>query len=851
MMLAHALVRSNQIGRKHTAQRERAGIRRNLAVIAVALAPISAAWAQAGPAAQGEPAAPSSPESSAAEEPGLQEIVITATRRSELLSKVPVSVSAYSQETLDAKGVKDITDVVRFTPGLKIDEDGSNVISIRGIASAAGNATTGIYIDETPIQMRILGFNPDNALPKTFDLDRIEVLRGPQGTLFGAGAEGGAVRYLMNQPRLNKTDLSARTEFSFTQGGAPSYEAGIAGGMPLVENVLGVRGSFWYRHDGGWIDRVDPFTGATTDHSTNYAGTIAARLAAKAAITEDLSLTPSVVYQQRRLHDQTLYYPILSDPGSDSYKNAQPLQQAVNDTYVLPALKADADLGFASLISNTSYFVRGERGGYSGTTYNLSYYQTFFSPGGTPPIPPNPLVQTPVNLNDYPLVDANGIHLPLGLRNYRASAPVTNQQQSWTQEVRLTSNDTNAKLLWTAGLFYTRNKQTSIEAINDPMLPQLFQGLFAVDYTTVFGVPLLPNGDSYRNNTFSRDSEFAGFGEVSYSITSKLKATAGLRYSRTSTSFNNNTDGPQNFGPASSSGAQNEKPFNPKLSLSYQANRDNMFYATYSRGYRIGGVNAPVPAAACQFDLANLNLTAAPGSYKSDRVSSYEIGAKNKIGDKLQVASSLYFIRWHGIQQNVYLPTCAFQFIANLGEAISKGGDVQLEYLPTSNLHVDLAAGYTNARYTQTVGTAPFSLVTSGNAVEGQAYGPPPPWTVSIGAQWDFSAFNRKSFVRVDYEYLSRSDVPTPIEDPRNGSYDPYIFTANGYSLVSLRAGMTVAKWNISAFVDNLFDVHPQELDSSEPHSGVDPYNPNPPSVLVTAFTIRPRTMGVSASYRF
>ncbi|MGH8230205.1 MAG: TonB-dependent receptor plug domain-containing protein, partial [Steroidobacteraceae bacterium] len=149
------------------------------------------------------PAAADDAPAAAAEQTGqLQEIVVTSTRREENLSKVPISVTALTQEDMDNKGIKDIIDVVRFTPGIAIDNSGTNNISIRGISSTGGAGTTGIYIDDTPIQMRSVGFNPDDTLPKTFDLDRVEVLRGPQGTLFGAGSEGGTVLYIMTAPKL-------------------------------------------------------------------------------------------------------------------------------------------------------------------------------------------------------------------------------------------------------------------------------------------------------------------------------------------------------------------------------------------------------------------------------------------------------------------------------------------------------------------------------------------------------------------------------------------------------------------------------------------------------------------------
>ena len=146
----------------------------------------------------------------------LEEIVVTATRREENISKVPISITALSQDTLDQKGIRDITEMVRFTPGVSIDTSGTNAISIRGISSSGGAGTTGIYIDDTPIQMRALGFNPDDTLPKTFDLDRVEVLRGPQGTLFGAGSEGGTVRYIMVQPSVTSESSYARSEVAYT-----------------------------------------------------------------------------------------------------------------------------------------------------------------------------------------------------------------------------------------------------------------------------------------------------------------------------------------------------------------------------------------------------------------------------------------------------------------------------------------------------------------------------------------------------------------------------------------------------------------------------------------------------------
>jgi len=186
-------------------------------------------------------------ETSSASDTGqaLEEIVVTAQRRAERLQDVPISVSAYSQQSLDNQGVRDIEAIARLTPGVvfthgQFSSESSN-IAIRGIDSNAGAATTGIYIDDTPVQSRHLSFGTFNAYPALFDIERVEVLRGPQGTLFGAGSEGGTIRFLLPEPGLTQYSSYVRSELADTHGGAPSYEFGGAFGGPIVADTLGFR----------------------------------------------------------------------------------------------------------------------------------------------------------------------------------------------------------------------------------------------------------------------------------------------------------------------------------------------------------------------------------------------------------------------------------------------------------------------------------------------------------------------------------------------------------------------------------------------------------------------------------
>ncbi len=773
----------------------------------------------------------------------LQEVIVTATRRAESLSRVPLSVTALTQEGLDDRGVKDFSEVARFTPGVNFDNSGTNNISIRGISGTGGAGTTGIYLDDTPIQMRALAFNPDEALPKSFDIDRVELLRGPQGTLFGAGSEGGTVRYITTQPSLTKTSIYSRAELSSTQGGDPSYEAGVAVGGPLIQDKFGARLSVWYRKDGGWIDRIDPVTLATVDKKANHDETVLVRLAGLWAPSEHWSITPSIYYQDRARNDISTYWPLYSDPGAHRFVSADPSRRSSPDKFYLPSLKVEGDIGSARLISNTSYFHRQNQTGYEGTLYNLGFYQAF------------------VFLPPTPLIDGNGVHLPPGATNYRSPSSVDNGQQNITQEIRLQSTDPNARLLWTTGVFFSENRQSYLEQIHDPLLNELSLALTGAPYTDFFvdanGNPVTFDArfpdDSYFLKTDAKDEQYAAFGELTYGLTGRLKATVGARFSRTKFSFDTLTGGPQLFDvPRTGTGANKENSFTPKVSFQFQADPGDMFYATYAKGFRPGGANNPVPFAACSGDFMTFNIPGAPQTFSSDTVNSYEIGAKNNFNNRVKLASSIYYIKWNNIQQTVVPPVCQISFIANLGQAAAKGVDFQADVAVTEKLSLELAAGYTEARYSRDSrfnALEPVPVVANGDAIVGVSSEtgggqPTAPYTVSAGLQYRFSAFSHEAFVRADGEYQGRAKWATAGQDPNTLQFDAANFVLDATTFVSLRGGMSFGSWSVAAFVDNLTDTHKLTDYNFTINDGLGD------SRLRRDFTFRPRTFGITAIFR-
>ncbi|HEY1315157.1 MAG TPA: TonB-dependent receptor, partial [Steroidobacteraceae bacterium] len=730
--------------------------------------------------------------------------------------------------------------------------------------STGGSGTTGIYIDDVPIQVRQLGFNSDDALLKVFDLERIEVLRGPQGTLFGAGSEGGTVRYITTPPSLTKDSIYAKAETSYTEGGSPSYEAGVAAGGPLIDGTLGVRASAWYRRDGGWIDRLDPVTFQDLDKNANYDETTVLHVAALWQPNESLTVAPSIFYQNRQRNDVTIYWPTISNPSENRYFSLDPTARPEPDKLYLPSVTVTADFGPARLISTSAYFHRDEISGYDGTLYNLGYYQTL----GTV---------------DFPLLDGSGVHLPAGLTDYRAPASVTNQQRNFTQEFRLQSTDPTARFGWTTGVFYSLNRQFSLEEIHDPMVDQFFLQELGETASQAFsdtvdvnpnGSSYLPMGDSYFNRLLSHDRQIAGFGELNFKITDALKLTGGVRVSKTSFSIESLSGGPQNSGPRPGANSNSQIPVTPKASLQWQVDPNNMYYVTYAKGFRSGGGNPTIPYdptyqqtdVGCTQDFLNFGIPHAPATYKSDSVQSFEVGAKNNIDNRVRLASSVYYILWNNIQANVVPPICQIQWTDNLGNATVKGFDVQADVEVTSAVSMNVSFGVTDARYTKnaypsganTTGpNPPLPLVYAGDAVAGPngigtGYSIPP-YQGSVGLEYKFKVAAQEAFLRADYEYKAADKWKDAAEDPRTSSYDPTSFPLGAQKFASLRAGTNINGWDLSMFCDNVTDSHTILNFNHQTNS----YDTSPPSIagLLASpayryISYRPRTFGITVTFR-
>jgi iron complex outermembrane recepter protein len=735
----------------------------------------------------------------------LEEVVVTATRREESIERVPISINALSQNDLAQAGIKDITDLAAATPGLEFGISGNGFssqftsLTIRGMNSNTGSPVVGVYLDDTPLQTRYSGSGvalTGMPYPVVFDLNRIEVERGPQGTLFGADSEAGAVRYITNQPSVTEFSGFTHEELAETEKGGLSYEVGAAAGGPIVDNVLGFRVSAYDRQDGGYVDLVDPITRdvVTPNSNTNRKDAFRGALLFE---TDGLKITPSLHYQEYKQGDSGRFYPIFSDVSDGYFAGGRLLPERADDRLAVASLKVEAALSFADLTSATSYTSRHNAGTLDAGAGDGAY--------------------------DAPI----GYGSPLG-----APFPVspTNVSDTWygqhmhaiTEEVRLVSNKPQAFINWVGGIFFDHRAQQDYQYQYSPS---------AILYS--------PLGTQvYNYDETSYDDQIAAYAQIDAHLSEKWTLTLGERVARVKTNMIERVVPNLFFEvgiPPVTNVTVKETPSTPKMTLTYQADLHNLYYASIGEGFRLGGGNAGL-ASIC-------SVTSAADTFKSDHDWSYEVGAKNGLfDDRLQIDTSVFHILWYDIQQAELVPNCGGVYTNNVGYAVSNGFDLSAHALITQHLRLNLNIGYADAHFTGTVlGPGGNPIVENGDSI-GLVPQVNAPWNVNTSAVYDVPLSHGDGLqFRADYQYQSRNPGPFLTEIVGSSNYFPGLPPNPPTHLTNARVTYTRGKVEAAAFVNNVFDAHPL----------LGAYQDAPNEVLTTFNTFRPRTVGVSLNIAF
>jgi outer membrane receptor protein involved in Fe transport len=405
----------------------------------------------------------------------LEEVVVTGARGDEPLNRVPTDMAVWTENAMEASRIKGITEIADLTPGVDflfrsyVGGDFQTGLAIRGVDERHG-ATVGIYLDDTPIPPAWSVSNL-RSFPVTLDLDRVEVLRGPQGVLLGDHTQGGAIRYITNQPSLSDLTAVVHSEVATTAHGGASYEVGSAVGGPVVDDVLGFRLSGWYRSDAGYVDRVDPVTGATVESNANRYLTRSARAALTIAPADAVRITPSLTYQSLNVQDTSSFEIGFSDPAAGVLRNASFIAQPFDNSFYVASLKVTAGLPAADLKAVTSYF----------------------------------------NGKSFATMDASGG--PAELATYYLAV----KQTEFSQQVRLTSAHPEDRLTWLAGSFFSSDHSH---------IPDRIVGTAAL-------VGPIPMPIDTGNETVIDKTSLEAFGDLSLKMTPRLNLSAGLRIGHT------------------------------------------------------------------------------------------------------------------------------------------------------------------------------------------------------------------------------------------------------------------------------------------------------------------------------
>jgi len=766
----------------------------------------------------------------------ISEVLVTATKGAQAVnvSKVSVSIAAFSQRDLDNAGVKTVQDLFTRTPGVNFTKQaafgtGFTSIAIRGVQSRTSQPTTGIYVDDTPLYS--FGNNTNlggsNAYPIVFDLARVEVLRGPQGTLFGSGSEGGSVRFITNEPSVTARSFYGRSEISGTEGGGANYEAGAAMGGPLVQDKLGFRVSANYRHDSGWVDHCVPAVAmpgclSVAEKDANTMDTSVFRGALLWKPADWLSIEPSVHYQKFHQANPSEIELAISNPDQGVFRQAHSKDEPITDQLFIPSLKLQAALPGVVATSSTSYVWRKNR-----FYTDYTHYQDFFFFD-----------------NPYPLT---GLSDDFGLGKYGIT------QNAFSEEFRLASSNPDARLTWVVGGFFDVSREIDYAHVIHPNLPDLILSRFGVPIQAILGVtPYLGTYVAY-NNVQTTDKQEAIFANADFKLTSTVKLTAGGRYAHYSEHVNSFIAGPFNGTNGETFiGDNSGSTFDPKFAVTWQPDSTMMFYVSGAKGYRPGGYNPQVNNAqpACQAVLAAEGLTV-PRTYDSDSIWSVEAGTKQRLFDnRLAIDFSVYHTNWDNIQLSEQIAGCGFGAILNLGSAETQGFDLNLQSRIGEHLKFDLAVGYTDGYFTKNafVGNVLDQAAAKGDKISGLSAGPAiPPWTITAALEYDFMLGSRNAYGRIEDTYHSHNSGPFSQQNPANRVvYDPEVPDEPSNNIINLKAGVRFEGMDFSLFVNNLADSHPL---MSTFHVGQ--RSPGDADHRYFANTFTPRTWGANATVHF
>ena len=728
--------------------------------------------------------------------PASEVVVVKAASLRARAQKTPASVTEVSGRNLQERGIVSLSSLAQATPGVSLKSEGpsQNEIEERGMTSSGGHApTVGFYLDNTPLTGPAGAQNGHVVIdPSLYDLNSIEILRGPQGTDGGAPSMGGNVKLNTNKPSLTTVDASAESILSGTVGGGFNHDDNLMANLPLIPDKLALRIVGTENSTSGWIKRIvnNPFPLPTDNGAvrgnveaapieSDYPGSnsyqlYATRVSLLWAPTENLEVTPSFFYETSKQDGISAFD---SNPDTQTHYEPFNITEPLTDRISVYSLNVRYHLRGFDLTSDTAQFFRV-------STQTEDASEDFNNP------------QTGETFNSNNGLANPGFYGPTG--SGEAFAHEDDPSRQFSEEVKASSTG-NGRLAWVAGVFYSH-----------------FHSVWDFTGTT-------PTADAYLDlGTFQRattsnwfdavspttEDQYAVYGNATYAITPRLKANVGVRWTDYEYNFSSIISGwGSGLGAATPSNTGliklSQNSATPKFNLSYQINPDLLVYGTVARGYRPGGGNAIYPTVGPYWSavFAPYNYTNGkwPTTYNSDSVWSYEIGEKASfLNQRLVLNASLYYEDWNNIQLEAY-PGDFVQNINGIGAKIY-GTEIEGVARLGHGFNLDATVGYTSYY----LNGGPHWLIQPTDII------PEVPHIVG-----DVVLRYARTLPR---NYLFTAQVENSYTGQRYSLAFPYGFSTNGaytpdksYDLTNIRIGIAAPRgWSATVFANNVFNKHAQ-----------------------------------------
>lgn len=724
----------------------------------------------------------------------LEEVVVTAQKREQSLEEIPMSITVLGGTLLERQQAFDFADMVALIPGFSItgSTPGVTRITLRGTNTGGVASTVGVYFDEVP-------FGSSTALANgavvsgdfdTFDLNRVEVLRGPQGTLYGASSLGGVVKYVPNQPSTGGFEGSFKVGLEDVNDAGLGYSATGYVNVPLSD-TFALRASAFYRENDGWVDTigdsplpsltepgVNVVDGTMVENGINSSETSGGRIQALFQPNDEFSINLLAMFQDIQSDDSSnqeadpqTFKPLYPNPTSSRYQNA------FNDiSYEVYSATVDWEFSdWASVQSVTSWgdFEQDLRA-------DIAVAANFT---GGPPL-------------------ASFLTFAFGTPMSSAQDQITSTDK-FTQELRLVSAE-STQFEWLAGIYYTDE---------DSLISQQLVALTPNTDTPISGFPLLAD-----LNLISTYEEIAVFANATWFMTDRFEVSFGARQSDNDQTVLQVGEGPLVGGASEFGGESSESPFTWSVSSRFQLTENSSIYARAATGFRPGGPNVLPPTAP----------GSVPTQYDSDTLTNYEIGYKtNSANGRFILDIAGFYIDWEDIQ--LFANVEGFGVNVNGGTAVSKGVEFSSSFAATDELTLSLNGAYTDAYLTSDAGAG---------GQDGDPLNFVPDWSFGLSADYEWTVGSSSTaYVGGTLAYTGERAVGRDIPGA-NGE----VRYLGDYSALNLRAGLETGRWFYEIYAKNVTD----ELGIQSVGTANSPFTGH-----VTISTLTPRTIGISAGARF